>query len=170
MIQQVCPACGEIAVSSMGVSNTLLIALEEPTERDMEMNLPFSIHKMYTTAGYAMRTELTLAGLDMAQFRVAMFWMHKPNTSDACYDAGKRNILEEAKDKKAILLVGQAVVQEFTGYDVADVNGLPIESPYLSAPIIYPLINPTQIFSGGYGELRFGIREFTKRLKDEGLA
>lgn len=169
MIRQFCPSCSNQIVSPMGVSQSLLIVLEEPTQRDEEWGLPFSIHSQYTTAGHVIRAEFNKAGLDMALFRVALLWMHKPNDNENCYDAGKRNILDEAKDKSAILLVGQQAVKEFTGYDVADVNGLPVASPYLFAPIIYPLINPTQIFSGGIGEFVFGVREFAQRLKEEHL-
>lgn len=175
MIQQMCPACGNLAVSSMGVSNRLLIVLEKPTERDEEAGLPFSISKQYITAGQVLRTEFALAGLNVAEFRVTNYLLHSLNSKtskeqeDNCIKAGWDNVIDESRDKQAILLVGQLAVKAFTGYDVADVNGLQIESAFLQAPIIYSLINPTKIFNAGIGELQFGIREFASRLKAEGL-
>lgn len=170
MIHQLCPACGELAVSSMGVSDKLLIVLEKPTERDEEMGLPLSINKQYITAGQVFRTEFTLAGLNVAEFRVTNYWLHAPNGEDDCLKAAFENVIEEAKGKQAVLLVGEEVVAKFTnGMTAADTNGLQIDSPFLFNPIIYSLINPTGIFSGGVGELQFGIREFAERLKAEGL-
>lgn len=171
MISQMCPACSEIVVSPMGVSQDLLIVLEKPSERDEEMGLPFSIHSKYITPGEVLRKEFSRAGLNVSEFRCVTYVLHNTGLTDNCIEAGRKNVLDEAKDKKAILLVGQEAVKAFMGeeYDAADVNGLQVESPFLSAPIIYALINPTQIFSGGIGELRFGIQEFAARLKAEGL-
>lgn len=171
MISQVCPACSEIVVSGMGVSSKLLVVLEKPSERDEEMGLPFSVDKHYITSGEVMRSEFTRVGLNLSEFRCVCYMLHTTGVTADCLDAGFKNVLEEAKDKKAILLVGQEAVQAFMGkeYDAKDVNGLQVESPFLSAPIIYALVNPSSALNGGVGELRFGVQEFAKHIKAEGL-
>ena len=87
------------------------------------------------------------------------------NVSSMGYDA----VLEEAKGKKFILLIGADVVETFTGYKVSDVSGLQVESPVLSAPIIMACVNPSMALARSVGEVRLAIGKVAKRLEKEGL-
>ncbi len=107
--------------------------------------------------------------MTMGEFRVCHLWLHEPTESEECYNAGYQRALEEAKGKKAILLVGSDTVSTFTRYKVSDVNGLQVDSSILSAPIIYAMVNPAMSLARSSGEVRLAIQKFIKRLEDEGL-
>lgn len=96
-------------------------------------------------------------------------WLHEPNSNEQCWQAGYNNALDEAKDKKAILLVGSDTVEAFTHYKVSDVNGLQVDSSILSAPIIYAMVNPALALHRSVGEVHFALSQFVERLQEEGL-
>ena len=167
---QHCPSCGEIICPPRGKSQDLLIIAEFPGKLEMERQMPFATHTMYVTAGKVLRKELERLGVSLSQFRVINLWLHEPNKNENCFKAGFDHALEEAKGKKAILLVGSDVVETFTKYKVSDVSGLQVDSSILSAPIIYSLIQPAIVLHGrGLGEIRFGIEKFISRLEKESL-
>lgn len=169
MRNQLCPICESPCVSPSGHSETLLIVGEFPGKAEIENNRPFSTHSMYITAGKVFRKELARVGLDLSQFRVMNLWMHEPNKNEECYKLGYSAVLDEAKNKKAILLVGSEVCEAFTKYKVGDVAGLQVDSPILSCPIIYAMPNPAMVFHKGIGEIRLSIEKFAKRLEQERL-
>jgi hypothetical protein len=78
-------------------------------------------------------------------------------------------VLEHAKGKRAVLLVGSDTVSTFTGYKISDVNGLQVDSSVLSAPIIYAAVNPSLAEHRALGEVRLSIEKFVKRLEQEKL-
>ena len=169
MRNQTCPICNADCISPSGHSDLLIIA-ESPTKIDIKMGRLFSTSSMFTTAGFVMRKELARVGLDLSQFRVSSLWIHEPNKNEECFRVGYDAVLEEAKGKKFILLVGAEVVETFTGYKVSDVSGLQIDSPVLSAPIIYAMVNPSMALARSVGEVRLGIEKVGRRLEKEGLA
>ena len=165
-----CPHCQSKCLSSSGHSDNLLIIAESPTKLDLASGRMFSIAPMFTTAGFVMRKELVRVGLDLSQFRVSSLWIHEPTKNEDCFKIGYDAVLEEAKGKKFILLVGAEVVETFTGYKVSDVSGLQVDSPVLSAPIIYAMVNPSMALARSVGEVRLGIEKVGRRLEKEGLA
>ena len=124
---------------------------------------------MFTTAGFVMRKELARVGLDLTQFRVSSLWIHEPTKNEECFKVSYDAVLEEAKGKKFILLVGAEVVETFTGYKVSDVSGLQVDSPVLSAPIIYAMVSSSMALARSVGEVRLSIEKVAKRLEQEGL-
>lgn len=166
MIRQFCPACGEPICPPMGKSQELLIIGDAPNQVDMTNGKPFATHYKFNTQGHVLRKELQEYGVSLMDFRVTYLWLHEPTKQENCWQAGYNHVLDEAKGKKAILLVGSDTVSTFTTYNVSDVNGLQVDSNVLSAPIIYALINPLY---RGLGEVRFGIQKFVERLQKEGL-
>lgn len=166
-----CPSCGTWIVRASGSQQAkVLIVGEFPSKIDIERGISFATHPRFTTAGQVFRKELNRVGLSISQFRICNLWQHEPNKKEECYQIGHDAVLDEAKGKSAILLVGSEVVEAFTKYKVSDVSGLQVDSPILSAPIIYACVNPAITFHGGVGEIRFAIRKFVKRLESEGLA
>lgn len=163
-----CPACGNKICPPSGKSNILVIG-DAPDNLDMINGTPFSTHEWSKTGGYVLRKELNLLGCSLSDFRVTTMWLHEPNKDDACWNAGFDHVLDEAKGKKAILLIGADTVSAFTKFKVSDVTGLQVDSHILSAPIIYAMINPGLALHRSYGEVRFALTNFVNRLNEEGL-
>lgn len=168
-MNQYCPSCGEKICPPSGKSADILVIGEFPGDTEMEKGIPFATHWKYVTAGKVFRKELEQLGVALNQFRVVNLWLHQPNNSEGCWQAGYNNVLDEAKGKKAILLVGSDVVETFTKYKVSEVSGLEVDSHILSAPIIYASVNPALSLHRGVGEVRFAITKFVNRLEKEGL-
>ena len=166
---QYCPSCSEMICSPIGSSEFLLIVYGAPTREDMLRGIPFSTNPNYMGEGKIMRKELERAGASLSEFRVTSLWMHEPSKNESCWQAGYDHVLDEAKGKQAILLVGSDAVEAFTEYKVSDVTGLQVDSAVLSAPIIYAMVSPGLALSRSLGEVRFGIEKFIARLQKEGL-
>jgi len=115
------------------------------------------------------RKELNKLGASLSDFRVCTLWLHEPTNSENCWQVGYEHALDEAKGKKAILLVGATTVETFTDYKVSDVSGLQVDSSILSAPIIYASVNPSIALHRSVGEIRLSLTKFVKRLEQEGL-
>lgn len=166
-----CPVCAKIGVYARGPQGSPnLIILSHPDWADIKYGVPFSIVPKKSTGGYVMQREMRRVGLELNDFRVVCLWPHEDTAGNIkCFEAQEPMVREEAKGRQSILLVGAQAVHHFTGYNVSDVNGLPVDSGILTAPIIYPLVNPSSVLvpGAGVGELRFGLSEFAKRLKQE---
>ena len=177
MKNQVCPVCLKSGVTQRGSSKDVLIILEHPTEADVQFGTPFSLaprkkngKPAYTSAGDVIRTEMQRMGLDLNAMTSLCLWLHEPNNSEDCFNAGRDLVLDAAKGKRVVMLCGNLAVEYFTGYPVEDVNGLEMDSPYLSAKRILACVNPTHVFKNGLGEFRFGLQALYNILKEEGLA
>lgn len=164
-----CPSCGEEICPPSGHSSDLLIIGEFPGKLEMEVHKPFATSPMFMTAGKVLRQTLEKCGTSLNDFRVINLWLHEPTDSENCYQAGYDHALTEAKGKKAILLVGSDVVSTFTNYKVSDVTGLQVDSPILSAPIIYAMVNPAMALHRSSGEVKMAVRKFVNKLEQEGL-
>lgn len=164
-----CPSCAGKVCPPHGYSTDVLIIGEFPGKLEMQQGRPFASKPYVPSAGKILRKEMSLLGVDLLQLRLCNLWLHEPNGNDNCFKASLDVVLEEAKGKKAILLVGSESVEFFTGYKVSDVTGMQVDSPMLSSPIIYAVLNPASAFHRTLGEVRFGITQFVKRLEEEGL-
>jgi len=114
-----------------------------------------------------LRKELQLVGLDLNyDFRMTWLWLHEPGKKEECYTAGRNLVLDEAKGKQAVILVGAEPVDEFTGYSASDVYGLQVESPTFSAPVVFVIPKPEGVFvrGSGIGELRLSIQKLGRLL------
>lgn len=164
-----CPSCAERICPPTGRSTDILVIGEMPEPLDMQKGIPFSISPTFMTVGKVFRKELEKAGLSFSDFRVMNVWLHQSNNNENCFQAGYNLILEEAKGKKAILLIGSGVVDIFTEYKVSDVSGLLVDSAVLSCPNIMAMVNPSVALSRGVGEVRFAIGQWKKLLEKEDL-
>lgn len=160
-----CPACGEDAVAPQGrkIAKYLLV-FSKP--------YPMSAVRSYkdkVTGLDVLRKELAKVGLDLSEFRMSYLWMHEPGKNTNCYTAGRDTVLEEAKGKEAVILVGSEASEEFCGYGAGDVAGLQVESAVLSAPIVFVLPKPEAVFVRGYGigELRLSVQKLGRKLNNE---
>ena len=168
-MNQYCPSCTELICPPSGRSQELLIVGEFPGKEEMLQGRPFASNQNFMTAGKILRKELERCGVSLNDFRICNLWLHEPTKNENCFKAGFDNVLDEAKGKQAILLVGSETVSTFTGYKVSDVTGLQVDSNVLSAPIIYASVNPALAQHRSLGEVRLAIEKFVARLEKEEL-
>lgn len=168
MMQPICPICERRSVSPSGdAKSKVLIIGEFPGQEELEKGRPF-----VGPAGKVFRKELNNVGLDLFDFRVTNLWVHEQTKDEHCYQLGYDLVLDEAKKKQAILLVGSEVVSTFTEYSVSKVSGLQVDSHLLSCQNIMAIINPAIVFQPGrgIGEIRFALDNFKRMLEEIGLA
>lgn len=171
-MSQYCPNCANRIVPAGGSPHAkFLIVGEYPGDAEYEKGRPFAGH-----AGYVLRTELARIGLDFVQFRIANLWLHDPpkgDEYDKCFRVGYDLVLDDAKRKLAILLVGSDVVETFTEYKVSDINGLRLDKNehLFSCENVMAMVNPAIVFrpQKGIGEVRFAIEQFGEMLIEKGL-
>lgn len=165
-----CPICNAPLCPPNGRSNEILVIGEVPGKNEVEKGRPFVSSHFYVTAGTIFRKELERVGLSLSDFRLMNLWQHEPNQQEACWQLGYDTVLSEAKGKKAILLVGSEVIDTFVpSYKVSDINGLRVESPVLSAPLIVAMVNPAVGLHRAIGEVRFAISRWKYWLEKERL-
>jgi hypothetical protein len=160
----VCPSCGNEATSPQGRKNAkYLLIFSKPY-----VTAAVRSYKDKVTGLDVLRKELAKVGLDLSEFRIAFLWMHEPGKNDNCYLAGRDTVLEEAKGKEAVILVGSEASEEFCGYGAGDVAGLQVDSVSFSAPIVFVLPKPEGVFvrGAGIGELRLAVQKLGKLLND----
>jgi len=78
-------------------------------------------------------------------------------------------VIEEAKGKQAILLLGDDVIKIFIDdRSIMKISGLRVKSSYFSAPIIIACPNPALVFhrGRGVGEVRLALSKFVKAIKE----
>lgn len=168
-MKQYCPICNSLCCPSNGHSKDILVIKESPDDDEIRKGQFFASDPFYTTSGKVFRKELQRVGLSTTDFRITSLWQHVPNSSEECFQAGYNAVLDEAKGKKAILLVGADVVDTFTGYKVSEVSGLQVDSSILSAPLIMAMVSPALALSRSIGEVRFAVERWKFYLEKENL-
>lgn len=162
-----CPACGEEGVAPHGPKDApILIIGEMPGDEEMEKGRPF-----VGPTGKVFKAELRRVNIEYALCRVTNIWLHPPTKNESCLKAGIDVALDEAKGRKAILLVGSECAKAFLDIGVMDVSGLQVESQMLSAPIIFAMPNPAIVFqpNRGVGEIRLALQNFADACEKVGL-
>lgn len=157
-----CPICGnkQCVPPSGSTRSPILIVAEFPGEDEIKKGRP-----MIGRMGTILKAELGRLGVDINRMRLCNLWQHEPNNNEDCYKHGMEVVIQEAKGKKAILLLGSDAVKAFTGEKVSDVCGLNIHSDYLSAPVIVACVNPAQVFHASIGEMRLALKKFSKHIE-----
>lgn len=171
---RLCPACGEPGVPPSGsVSSDILIIGEFPGEAEMERGRPFC-----GPTGKVLKAELRRVGIEPNMCRYTNLWLHPPldgkewiARNEECRHAGLSIALDEAKGRKAVLLVGSDCAEQFIGLKVTSICGLLVDSAMLSAPIVMAIVNPAIVFqeSKGVGEVRLALSKFAEACQKEGL-
>ena len=123
--------------------------------------------------GTILRQQLRYLGYDLSSFGVCNLWQHEPPskkkpTDDDCIAHGKKVVIEEAKDKKIIVLVGSEVANHFLEKNVSELNGLIVNeflSIPLSAPVVLSMYNPAIVFHSVHGEIVFALKKFIEEVE-----
>ena len=162
----ICPVCSEEGVSPKGRKDAkYLLVFNKPYPVQPAVTNKYK--KQQLSGLDVLRKELQKVGLDLNyDFRLCWLWLHEPSKKEGCYKVGRDVVLDEAKGKQAVILVGAEPVEEFTGLSASDVYGLQVESPTFSAPYIFVLPKPESVFvkGAGLGELRLSIQKLERLL------
>ena len=167
-----CISCGrdDLVLASGPRRADILIVGEFPGRTEIQKGKP-----LVGNTGGVLRSELSRANLDMKQMRITNLWLHppqKPKAKDVegkrikekCYHYGLEKLIEEAKGRKAILLLGSDTLKGLCDEKVSDVSGLEVQSPYLSAPLVFACVQPATVFHSGLGELRQALEKFGRKV------
>ena len=162
----ICPACELEGIAPKGRKDAkYLLVFNKPYPLQPAVT---SKYKKQQLSGLdVLRKELQKVGLDLNyDFRLCWLNLHEPSKNLDCYQVGRSIVLDEAKGKQAIILVGAEPVEEFTGFSASDVYGLQVESPTFSAPVVFVLPKPESVFvkGAGLGELRLSVQKLGKVL------
>ena len=165
-MRPVCPACATEVIKPFGYINSdILIIGDAPAKKELEKGKPYT-----GPTGKVLRAEMKRVGINLYNCRITNLWLHAPNGEENCIDAGKNVCLEEAKGRKAILLIGAIPVEFFTGYKVSEVSGLEVDVNMFSAQIVYAMYQPAVVWQNmGVGEIRFALENFANRLREEDI-
>lgn len=178
----ICTSCGRGTLEAKRTSKSFLIVKEMVTDNEIKSNTVF-VDNMQNKWGYPEKTtsyylakELGLVGVQMNTLCLTNLYMHVPDkgkrtkeakeSAQACLDYSISQIVEEAKGKKIVLLMGAEVIRTFTGYPASSVYGLKCKSEFLpDVPVIIPAPNPDKLMLQPIGELRNALRVFAEEIK-----
>lgn len=155
-----CPKCDEerIVPAAGPKSSPVLIIGAFPGVEEIRTGKPMS-----GKSGSILTKELSI---DFHRVRRVNLWHHPPNESEECLEHGEAQVIQEAKGKKVILLIGAEPAKHFTGYNVSEVNGIIVQANFLSCKRIYASIQPVSVFKrGGIGEVKFALGRFSKEAE-----
>lgn len=167
-----CPICQyDTCVPAFGPKKSpILIIGEFPGEDEIKMGKP-----LVGRTGGVLRTELGRLGIDLNRMRKGNLWIHPPQKvknvkaeieqKDQCLKYSADLIIQEAKGRQVILLIGSDTVKFFCDQSVMSVSGLLVTSSYLSAPMIMAMVQPATVFHGGIGEVRLALKKFAEVAK-----
>ena len=162
-----CPACGEEATPPSGRKTAkYLLVFSKPYP--VQKGVKSKYQKEQLTGLDVLRKELSRVGLELNEFRMAYLNMHE-SKNENCYFAGRNIILDEAKGREAVILVGSEVTEEFCGLSAQDTAGLQVDSMSFSAPITFVLPKPESVFvrGSGIGEVRLAVQKLGRMLDHE---
>lgn len=161
-----CPVCkSDECVLPVGPKTSpILIIGDRPGVQEVKEGKPF-----VGATGGVLRTELSRLGIDMAAIRITNLWLHNPNNEKRCLDHGAKKAVEEAMNRKVILLIGSDTVKYFCGESVESWNGLQIPCHWFPQSKVMVSIQPAVVFHSTLGEIRFALNQFAELLKKEKL-
>jgi uracil-DNA glycosylase family 4 len=159
-----CQSCDrdDLVLASGPRGAKILIIGESPGDEEIKKGKP-----MVGAMGHVLRTELARVNLDVNQMRLTNLWLHPKNDNEKCFKHGLDAVIKEARNRKAILLLGSDTVAFFCNQKVSEVNGLVVESSYFSVPLLFACVQPATVFHAGLGEVRLSLSKFSRKL--EGL-
>jgi len=160
-----CPICqsDNCVPPSGNIHSDVLFIGEFPGEEELLAGKPF-----VGPTGRVLEAELRrLSSVSVRNFRLCNIWQHLPNKNKDCFERGIKICLQEAKDKRLVVLVGADTVKYFAGLKVSEWNGLLVQSAYLTNPYVLAMVQPAVAFHGGVGEVRFALQRFIYYLELE---
>lgn len=163
-----CPICGDTnCVPPHNTQSPILIVAEFPGKEEIISGIP-----LVGRTGTVLKQMLSKMGYALQDFALCNLWQHKPDKDkDNCKQHGKKIVIETAKDKKLILLIGSDVADVFLTKNISEVTGLEV-TPFLITPIfncpVYAMMNPAIVFQKhreAYGEINLALQKFVKEVE-----
>jgi uracil-DNA glycosylase len=154
MSYPVCIYCGRSIIEPLGPPKSSIILIgEEPEEDEFKARRPFAGDKLEI-----LTQELSRVGIPITMCRQMNLWPHSI-TEECPLDKHMDEMAAESKGRDVALVMGASLVRALLGKNVSDVNGLVMESDYLSPSCkVVPCMKVTQSTHGGIGEVRFAIQ------------
>ena len=120
--------------------------------------------------------EFGVAGLNLKSLATTALWTHIPPKSKktkeerlrykGCLDWSVAKIVELAKGKMVVCLMGVQVNKIFTKYNISDVYGLSLKSDLLpNVPVVLPMPDPKNLLNVPIGEMRLAIKRLKENLE-----
>lgn len=148
-------SCGKSIVPAHGpIDSPILLCGEFPGLEEVKQGRPF-----VGPSGRILRSELMRVGINLSDCRVTNIALHM-FPEDGCYTYGMEQVINEARGRRAILLLGSECSRIFLEKSVLQVSGLVVKSKYLDAPVIVVAPNPAIVISGTLGEFRLAVERF----------
>ena len=159
----ICTVCGsDDCVPPSGNKDSLVLFIGEyPGNEEIIKGRPF-----IGRTGTIIRNELIHAGYQFGQYRVMNLWRHPPNDNLKCFEIGVKQCLEEAKNRKLIVLIGSETVKYFTNKKVSEWNGLLVKSSMLNCDKILAMVQPATAFHSSIGEMKFSMQRLIHYLQE----
>ena len=161
-----CPVCKNDGCVPAGgpKKSSVLIVGDQPGEQEVLKGQPFT-----GPTGGVLRAELARLHLDLSSMRLCNLWLH-PHAAKfdpKCLEYSANKVLEEARGKRVILLLGSEPVKYFCSSSVEGYNGLILDSPWFADAVVLACVQPAIVFHSGLGELRFALSRFAAVLEKE---
>lgn len=151
--------CGKEMILPRGNKNSKWLFVGEfPGKDELEKGKPF-----VGASGWVLQSELRRLGYDLGEFRIVNILMHENTGDERCRKHGIKNVIEESSNKDIVILVGSETCNTFTDYNVSDVSGLVVESPYFKKT--FAMYSPAVVFHESVGEIRFALENLIKEIK-----
>jgi len=159
----ICEVCGsdECVPPSGDEDSPVLFIGEYPGNEEIAKGRPF-----IGRTGTIIKNELLHAGYQFSQYRVMNLWRHPANDNLKCFEVGVKQCLEEAKNKRLIVLISSETVKYFTNKKVSEWNGLLVQSPMLNCEKILAMVQPATVFHQNIGEVKFSMQRLIYYLKE----
>jgi uracil-DNA glycosylase family 4 len=160
-----CKVCGnENCVPPYDPSKSkFLIVGEFPGGEEEQKGIP-----LVGRTGTILKQQLGYLGHSLSEFAVCNLWQHEPNKNPECLELGKQVVMEQAKDKDIILLVGSEVANTFLTKNVSELNGMIVNEflvyPF-SAKVVMAMFNPAIVFHSVHGEVVLALKNFIKEVE-----
>lgn len=160
-----CKVCGDTnCVPPHNPANSkILIVGEFPGDEEILRGIP-----LVGRTGTILKQQLARLGHSLNSFALMNLWQHKPNKNADCLEVGKQTVIQQAKDKDIILLVGSEVAKTFLSKNVSELNGLVVNEFLLypfSAKVVLAMFNPAICFHSVTGEVILALKNFIREVE-----
>jgi len=159
-----CPVCGvDNCVPPNNLESPVLIVGEFPGVEEEIQGMP-----LVGRTGTILRQMLARMDWDLSSFGVCNLWQHAPNKNAECLAHGKKVVVESARNKKVVLLVGSDVAKEFLTKNISELNSMKVNEYLkipLSAPVVMAMMNPAICFHNVAGETILALQNFIRDVE-----
>lgn len=162
-----CPACGDEGVPFKGMKDSpYLIIFGKPYVQEVTNGW----RKPKPTGLDVLRQEFIKVGMELSDFRLVWLDLHVEGGNENCQAVAFDLVMDEAKHKKVIVLVGSDVTERFIEMSASDTAGLQVDCAMLSAPVVFVLPKPEGVFvkGAGVGELRLACQKLERIIIENG--